>query len=117
MRRCASPQHGHARARALSMTPSSEVDGAFGGEGKGLLWELNPGPLAPEARIIPLDQAADGETQHLPISWKSLRGVLYKQYCLVCIELLSRRQALARESATAKMPRPGIEPGTFRSLV
>ena len=25
---------------------------------KGLLWELNPGPLAPEARIIPLDQAA-----------------------------------------------------------
>ena len=26
--------------------------------GKGLLWELNPGPLAPEARIIPLDQAA-----------------------------------------------------------
>ena len=28
--------------------------------GKGLLWELNPGPLAPEARIIPLDQAASG---------------------------------------------------------
>ena len=26
---------------------------------RGLLWELNPGPLAPEARIIPLDQAAD----------------------------------------------------------
>ena len=25
---------------------------------KGLLLELNPGPLAPEARIIPLDQAA-----------------------------------------------------------
>ena len=25
----------------------------------GLLRELNPGPLAPEARIIPLDQAAD----------------------------------------------------------
>ena len=29
--------------------------------GKGLLWELSPGPLAPEARIIPLDQAADGQ--------------------------------------------------------
>ena len=29
---------------------------------KGLLWELNPGPLAPEARIIPLDQAASGIT-------------------------------------------------------
>ena len=25
----------------------------------GLFWELNPGPLAPEARIIPLDQTAD----------------------------------------------------------
>ena len=24
----------------------------------GLLWELSPGPLAPEARIMPLDQAA-----------------------------------------------------------
>ena len=30
---------------------------------KGLLWELNPGPLAPEARIIPLDQAADGTSE------------------------------------------------------
>ena len=27
-------------------------------EKKGLLRELNPGPLAPEARIMPLDQAA-----------------------------------------------------------
>ena len=26
---------------------------------KGLLRELNPGPLAPAARIIPLDQAAN----------------------------------------------------------
>ena len=26
---------------------------------KGLLRELSPGPLAPEARIMPLDQAAD----------------------------------------------------------
>ena len=25
----------------------------------GLFWELNPGPLAPSARIIPLDQTAD----------------------------------------------------------
>ena len=31
---------------------------------KGLLRELNPGPLAPEARIIPLDQAAN-ETKAL----------------------------------------------------
>ena len=28
------------------------------GKKKGLFWELNPGPLAPETRIIPLDQAA-----------------------------------------------------------
>ena len=27
----------------------------------GLLRELNPGPLAPEARIMPLDQAANGK--------------------------------------------------------
>ena len=27
---------------------------------KGLFWELNPGPLAPKARIMPLDQTADG---------------------------------------------------------
>ena len=25
----------------------------------GLFWELNPGPFAPEARIIPLDQTAN----------------------------------------------------------
>jgi len=26
---------------------------------KGLFWELNPGPLTPEARIMPLDQTAN----------------------------------------------------------
>ena len=30
----------------------------IGGGEQGLFQELNPGPLAPEARIIPLDQAA-----------------------------------------------------------
>ena len=29
-------------------------------QAKGLFWELNPGPLAPEARIMPLDQTASG---------------------------------------------------------
>ena len=33
---------------------------------KGLFWELNPGPLAPEARIIPLDQTAN-EYEHMAI--------------------------------------------------
>ena len=32
---------------------------------KGLFWELNPGPLAPEARIMPLDQTAN-DTPLLP---------------------------------------------------
>ena len=33
--------------------------GAQGVDSKGLFWELNPGPLAPGARIIPLDQTAN----------------------------------------------------------
>ena len=36
----------------------TRLDAAAQENAKGLLWELNPGPLAPEARIIPLDQAA-----------------------------------------------------------
>ena len=35
------------------------MDHAITATKKGLLREWNPGPLAPEARIIPLDQAAD----------------------------------------------------------
>ena len=35
---------------------------------KGLLRELNPGPLAPEARIIPLDQAADACIQGVAVT-------------------------------------------------
>ena len=34
----------------------------------GLLRELNPGPLAPEARIMPLDQAASWQ-RHEPAIW------------------------------------------------
>ena len=32
---------------------------------QGLFWELNPGPLAPEARIMPLDQTANDTTSFL----------------------------------------------------
>ena len=39
---------------------------------KGLFWELNPGPLAPEARIMPLDQTASG----LPLRMIDLHRVL-----------------------------------------
>ena len=31
--------------------------------GKGLFWELNPGPLAPEVRIMPLDQTASASSE------------------------------------------------------
>ena len=45
---------------------------------KGLLRELNPGPLAPEARIMPLDQAASGILDHtaahrLLLLWADVR--------------------------------------------
>ena len=37
---------------------AAEVADSLQPHGQGLLRELNPGPLAPEARIMPLDQAA-----------------------------------------------------------
>ena len=43
--------------------PSRSEMKVLGGRGKGLLRELNPGPLAPEARIIPLDQAANAPSR------------------------------------------------------
>ena len=42
-------------SKTSTLKECSEI---FGLKPKGLLRELNPGPLAPEARIIPLDQAA-----------------------------------------------------------
>ena len=38
---------------------ADSVNSVWGGGGHGLLRELSPGPLAPEARIMPLDQAAN----------------------------------------------------------
>ena len=38
----------------------------------GLVWDLNPGPLAPKARIIPLDQRAsstNSDYKHLKLSY------------------------------------------------
>ena len=40
--------------------------------GKGLFWELDPGFLAPEARIIPLDQTACVVYVFLPSPWNLL---------------------------------------------
>ena len=60
-------------------------------EKTGLFRELDPGPRAPEARIMPLDQAADVSLQ--------------KPAAL-------RLQASIRDQRAA----PGIEPGTSRAL-
>ena len=45
---------------------------------KGLLQELNPGPLAPEARSTPLDQAADD----FKVNPTLLRALLKKAHAL-----------------------------------
>ena len=49
---CVCPKTYCQRNRRLSPSKSSQKE-------RGLFWELNPGPLAPEARIMPLDQTAD----------------------------------------------------------
>ena len=60
------PEHSCCAAKSLwgaafSFCPSKTM---------GLFRELNRGPLAPEARIIPLDQAADGEPRQVLAIWK-----------------------------------------------
>ena len=81
---------------------------------EGLLRELNPGPLAPGARIMPLDQAA----RCLPCHHKTIQGQCsrcwpHKQHRGVIREpllsWLSRRTCAKRRAA------PGIEPGTSRT--
>lgn len=43
---------------------------------KGLFWELNPGPLAPEARIMPLDQTAKWLQRRTIASHLQARGLM-----------------------------------------
>jgi hypothetical protein len=49
---------------------------------EGLFWELSPGPLTPEARIMPLDQTANcevlinGAQAHVRFSNETLRDSL-----------------------------------------
>ena len=55
---------------------------------KGLLWELNPGPLAPEARIIPLDQAADWYSQTVSLLQDFCKTYAVEfAYCCVTLRL------------------------------
>ena len=61
--------HGRARKHATVCGPS------VASCRQGLLRELNPGPLAPEARIMPLDQAANDdvperETPECTLQWE-----------------------------------------------
>ena len=69
---------------------------------KGLLRELSPGPLAPEARIMPLDQAAS-------CSW------ILPDRLAMCVW---RRAARVTDEETRRTPQqaakgtPGFESGT-----
>ena len=47
----------YVRLNVIGNHVHSEIGGVRGA--KGLIRELSPGPLAPETRIIPLDQAAN----------------------------------------------------------
>ena len=46
-------------------------------KGAGLVRDLNPGPLAPKARIIPLDQQATCNIKQMVISIKSVHLFLF----------------------------------------
>ena len=69
---------------------------------KGLLRELNPGPLAPEARIMPLDQAASWKRAALAVAavfhvwiseWKSKRQPVFRMPCVLrCSDLANSCQ-------------------------
>ena len=77
---------------------------------EGLFWELNPGPLAPKARIMPLDQTANNiicvRSVPLDASLHSLRPMrpsdTRKMRCSVALVLLqlcrSERQVLTSRS-------------------
>ena len=54
---------------------------------KGLFWELNPGPLAPEARIMPLDQTASDDR------W----AARLKRHSLSCYSFCSWGRVLPRQ--------------------
>ena len=70
---------------------------------KGLLRELNPGPLAPEARIMPLDQAANDKFAFLAllkaatpcfiVLLLSADCACLSFYCSLLIHALSRPKA------------------------
>ena len=82
-------EHGHTDARTTSWPtePAPRCTTPCHSHGGGLLWELNPGPLAPEARIMPLDQAAMRK-------WQGRRGK-HATLCACGASLCSRPADLA----------------------
>ena len=58
-------RHRKLRNHMPQLPLSCEARGKFPVQLQGLLRELSPGPLAPEARIMPLDQAAAQRSFHL----------------------------------------------------
>ncbi len=88
----------------------------------GLVRELNPGPLAPEARIIPLDQRA---SQYLQCPFVFPHHSSEYQQPLSSSMLLARNTVFEGARHAHKVTpseiteygaRPGFEPGTSRTL-
>jgi hypothetical protein len=120
----------HARTLPPTSTTGGQVEMAQGGlehasaalRNQGLLRELNPGPLAPGERIMPIDQAA---TWVLPVGESELLGARGPSSVLGSLPpraLLVRRnpQVSAKlcagiglvGEASCTWAAPGIEPGT-----
>ena len=70
------------RALRAVLPAYSRLTDSIGKFLQGLFWELSPGPLTPEARIMPLDQTAscevliNGTPAHVRFSREVLRGSL-----------------------------------------
>ena len=91
------------------------------GGGHGLLRELSPGPLAPEARIMPLDQAAIEILCCITDSWNAFSNMLLRHRLpLLC---LHRRKKQVHEKRAANLlltlfvrPQPHCLPACWMSI-
>src|SRR4029434_9191573 len=81
-------------------------------QNKGLVRDLNPGPLAPKARIIPLDQRAMQGPYLMLFFSKFLHCQNISNHLQKWIRLLFQKQSM---SFTEQRARPGFEPGTSRT--
>src|SRR4029434_5878034 len=81
-------------------------------QNKGLVRDLNPGPLAPKARIIPLDQRAMQGPYLIVFFSKVLHWYNNINGLQKYIRLLFQQQSMI---FTEQRARPGFEPGTSRT--